>query len=211
MGVMSKMLGLRWGLGLLAIGVFLWSAAGVQAQAVVATIPVGAGPARVAANPTTNRIYVTNQFSNNVSVIDGASNAVIGTVAVGTNPIGVDVNPVTNRIYVANFSTSSSISVIDGASNTVIATIPVAAGQPALVAINRTTNRGYATLPNNDRVVVFDLLTNTVIGAPIVVGTFPTGGGEPGKQSDLHRQSGVEQRLCDRRDVEHRDRHGGNC
>ena len=62
MGVMSKMLGLRWGLGLLAIGVFLWSAAGVQAQAVVATIPVGAGPARVAANPTTNRIYVTNQF-----------------------------------------------------------------------------------------------------------------------------------------------------
>ncbi len=160
---------------LLALGLCSWLAATAQAQSVVATITVGSGPARVAVNPTTNRIYVTNQFRNTVSVIDGASNAVIATIPVGNSPVGVDVNPTTNRIYVANFSLNGGISVIDGASNTVITTIPVAAGQPALVAVNPTTNRGYATLPNNDRVVVFDLVSNTVVGAPVPVGTFPTG------------------------------------
>ena len=56
----------------------------------------------MAVNPNTNRIYVANHDSNNVSVIDGASNTVVATVAVGTGPYGVAVNPNTNRIYVAN-------------------------------------------------------------------------------------------------------------
>ena len=43
-----------------------------------------------------------NYSSNNVSVIDGASNTVVATVAVGSCPYGVAVNPNTNRIYVAN-------------------------------------------------------------------------------------------------------------
>ena len=40
----------------------------------------------MAVNPTTNRIYVANYDSNNVSVIDGASNTVVATVAVGSQP-----------------------------------------------------------------------------------------------------------------------------
>ena len=56
----------------------------------------------MAVNPNTNRIYVTNWDSNNVSVIDGASNTVVATVAVGNHPDGVAVNPNTNLIYVAN-------------------------------------------------------------------------------------------------------------
>ena len=40
----------------------------------------------MAVNPNTNRIYVTNDGSNNVSVIDGASNTVVATVAVGSDP-----------------------------------------------------------------------------------------------------------------------------
>ena len=43
----------------------------------------GSEPEGVAVNPTTNRIYVANYDSNNVSVIDGASNTVVATVAVG--------------------------------------------------------------------------------------------------------------------------------
>ena len=56
----------------------------------------------MAVNPTTNRIYVANETSNNVSVIDGATNTVVATVTVGVAPSGVAVNPTTNRIYVAN-------------------------------------------------------------------------------------------------------------
>ena len=50
--------------------------------------------------------------SNNVSVIDGASNTVVATVAVGSNPYGVAVNPNTNRIYVANYG-DDTVSVIE--------------------------------------------------------------------------------------------------
>src|SRR5262245_33111915 len=105
-----------WTLGLLLLGALLWGVTAAYAQSVTATITVGAGPARVAVNPITNRIYVANQFGNSVSVIDGTSNSVIATIPVGTGPVGIDVNPTTNRIYVANFGAGAgnSVSVIDG-------------------------------------------------------------------------------------------------
>jgi len=78
---------------------------------VVATVLVGANPAGVGVNPTTNRIYVANELSGTVSVIDGATNTVVATVPVGANPEGVGVHPTTNLIYVANAG-SNSVSVI---------------------------------------------------------------------------------------------------
>ena len=61
----------------------------------------GSGPSAVAVNPVTNKTYVANLSSANVTVIDGATNATT-TVAAGSNPWGVAVNPVTNKVYVAN-------------------------------------------------------------------------------------------------------------
>ena len=72
----------------------------------------------------TNRIYVTNDVSNNVNVIDGESNQVVDSISAGDNPAGVSVNSTTNRIYVLNFD-SDNVSVIDGENNLVIDTIPV--------------------------------------------------------------------------------------
>ena len=69
----------------------------------------------MAVNPVTNKIYVANVGSNNVTVIDGATNTTT-TVAAGSDPIAVAVNPVTNKIYVANRS-SNNVTVIDGATN----------------------------------------------------------------------------------------------
>ena len=65
------------------------------------TVSVGTDPYAVAVNPVTNKIYVANNRSNNVTVIDGATNSTT-TVSVGTGPVSVAVNPVTNKIYVAN-------------------------------------------------------------------------------------------------------------
>ncbi|MBJ8154246.1 hypothetical protein JDS70_29185 [Bacillus cereus] len=42
---------------------------------------------------STNRIYVRNPNSNNVSVIDRITNSVIKTIPVGNAPVGVGVNP----------------------------------------------------------------------------------------------------------------------
>jgi len=46
--------------------------------------------------------YIPNNGSNNVSVIDTATNAVFATVAVGANPIGSAVNSQGTFAYVAN-------------------------------------------------------------------------------------------------------------
>ncbi|MDA2480628.1 hypothetical protein PDN71_30565 [Bacillus cereus] len=42
---------------------------------------------------STNRIYVRNPNSNNVSAIDRITNSVIKTIPVGNAPVGVGVNP----------------------------------------------------------------------------------------------------------------------
>ena len=115
----------------------------------VAVIPVG-GPipsavpyflVGVAVNPTTNRIYVANMATNQLVVIDGATNSVVARVPVGAQPQGVAVNPATNRIYVANMG-SDTLSIIDGSTNTPADTAAV--GQlPMGVAVNPSTNRIY--------------------------------------------------------------------
>src|SRR5580704_753097 len=45
-----------------------------DAQTITATVNVGTGPFSAAVNPVTNKIYVVNRNSNNVTVIDGATN-----------------------------------------------------------------------------------------------------------------------------------------
>ena len=77
---------------ILAVALLLISARSIHAQTATATITAGTAPYSVAVNPITNKIYVANQSSASVTMIDGATNATT-TVA---------VNTVTNQIYVTN-------------------------------------------------------------------------------------------------------------
>src|SRR5207302_4902920 len=86
-----------------------------RAQTVTAGVAAGSFPISVAVNPVTNNIYVANQNSNNVTVIDGATNATT-TVARGGARGAVAVNPVMNTFYVAN-QNGNSVTVFDVATN----------------------------------------------------------------------------------------------
>ena len=45
-------------------------------------------------DPTVHRAYVTNHFSNSVTVIDTTTNTVVGTpIPVGTGPLAVGIGP----------------------------------------------------------------------------------------------------------------------
>ena len=74
--------------------------------------------------PTGVLAYVANDGSNNVSVVEVATNQVIYTIPVGTGPFDVAVTPDGSLVYVANDS-SNNVSVIATASNTVTATVTV--------------------------------------------------------------------------------------
>ncbi len=46
-------------------------------------------------------VYATNEDSNNVTIIDGATNKVVATVPVGKRPRGLKLNPDGSKLYVA--------------------------------------------------------------------------------------------------------------
>src|SRR5438874_2467345 len=111
----------------------------VKADTSIGNVAAGTQPNAVAVNPVTNKIYVANYLSNNVTVIDGTNNST-STVATGPVPRGVAVNPVTNKIYIPSWS-NNNIRVIDGTNNTTT-TVP-AGTQPYAVALNPVTNKIY--------------------------------------------------------------------
>ena len=68
---------------------------------------------------------MANWVSNNVSVIDTATDNVTSTVPVGSYPVGVEVDPTGTRVYVAH--QSGIVSIIDTATNAIISTMNVGA------------------------------------------------------------------------------------
>ena len=60
-------------------------------------------------------IYVTNQYSGNVSVINGSTNKVIASIGVGSNPYGAAFDSANGYVYVTNFF-SGTVSIISTSS-----------------------------------------------------------------------------------------------
>ena len=81
-------------------------------------IKVGKFPNSIAIDPGTKKVYVTNSYSNTVSVIDGKTGTVGKTIPVGNHPTDIAIDPDTKKVYVTN-SDSNITSVIDGNRDTV--------------------------------------------------------------------------------------------
>jgi YVTN family beta-propeller protein len=132
-------------------GVVSGQTVGIVDDIGVTTIAVGSKPFGIAVNTKTNKLYVTNTGSNDISVIDGASNAVVATITDpnAVLPIAVAVNPTTNTIYVAN-SQSNNVTVIDGASDSITATIAVGTA-PSGLDVDSQTNSIYIANAGNSQ------------------------------------------------------------
>src|SRR5215203_1453996 len=85
----------------------------------VNTFPVG-----IAVNPNTKKVYVANEYSNTVSVIDTETDKVQNRINVDVFPYGIDTNPLNNRVYVTNKG-SNTVSVLDGSIDTKLLDISV--------------------------------------------------------------------------------------
>ncbi len=133
-----------------------------------AVITVGNGPNAVDVNPVTNTIYVTNEGSNDVNVINGSTNQIISTIRTGKGPDAISVDPNTNKVYVANWY-DGTLDVIDGKTNRISRVINVG-NEPLDIAINLKTDMIY--------VVNFGSATLSVISGKddCVVATVSTKG-----------------------------------
>jgi YVTN family beta-propeller protein len=152
-----------------AVGAFLALAMAplLAGQSLITNVTVGSFPVAIAVNARSNKVYVVNQNSNDVTVIDGATD-ITSTVTVGTYPMALAINSVTNKIYVAN-GYDSSVTVIDGASNR---TTTVSVGtSPEAIAVNSATNRIYVANFSSNSVTVIDGATNATTS--VNVGQHP--------------------------------------
>ena len=88
--------------------------------------------------------YVTNSASDEVSVIDLATNTVVASIPV-RKPTGIAITPDGTRAYVAEIE-SNTVAVIDLATNTVVGSpIPVA-GRATGIAITPDGTRAYGLM-----------------------------------------------------------------
>ncbi|MBV9471166.1 MAG: beta-propeller fold lactonase family protein, partial [Abitibacteriaceae bacterium] len=127
-------------------------------------------PRWMALNEITHQLFVVNQASETVSVIDTAAATVTAIVPVGMAPEGIAVNPSNNKVYVANLL-ESTVSVIDGNTLTLLHRITLENGARS-IAVNAKTNKIYVTNAISDSISVIDGDTDTVT-ATVEVAALP--------------------------------------
>lgn len=97
-------------------------------RAIIANVVVGDFPIRVAFSPDGTKAYVSNAFSNNLSVvnINGGSSSVIATVPLGAMPLTVNPDAAGQFVYcgVTGSTNVGGLRVLSTATNTIVATIP---------------------------------------------------------------------------------------
>lgn len=114
--------------------------------------------------------YIANLESNNVSVIDTATDTVTATVNVGNEPSGTAVSPDGTRVYVTNCM-GNSVSVIDATKNKLIGTVRVGS-YPLGVAFTPDGTKAYVANTASNTISVIDTATNNVT-ATVKVGNLP--------------------------------------
>jgi PQQ-dependent catabolism-associated beta-propeller protein len=119
----------------------------------------------------TGRIFITNEGSDTISVINGKTLEVEQTVAVGKRPRGIGLSPDGKELYVAA-SEDNAIVVVDPASLKVLRSFP-AGSDPETFAVHPN---GHIYISNEDdaKASVFDPITGKQI-AEIPVGLEPEG------------------------------------
>src|SRR5579885_247661 len=127
----------------------------------IGEIAVGGDPQKIAVNPVTDRVYVSNFGTYNIPVIYGNTDTIVAQINENTGTSGIAVNPETNRVYA---SVNKAISVIDGSTNQIIANITVG-DFPQDIAVNPSTNLIYTANQNLNSISVINGSTNKIVAS----------------------------------------------
>ena len=103
----------------------------------------GERPTNVHHDAKNNRLYVANQTTENITVLDAETGKLIKAIPTGAGALGVNHDPKRGKIYVANRH-GRTVTVIDDTSLEVLKTFEIGA-LPNTVAINHATGDVYVT------------------------------------------------------------------
>jgi YVTN family beta-propeller protein len=142
---------------------------------VLATIPVGHRPIRIAASKDQQKVYTSNWLGGSISVIDTVNLVVSATIPVTPKPQESDVTPDGSRLFVVHHP-EQVVSVIDIPTDTVIRVVPIgtppADGKTA-TDITFTPNGRYALVPNYAKNVLDCIDTRTYEVTDVPTGLQP--------------------------------------
>jgi DNA-binding beta-propeller fold protein YncE len=119
-------------------------------------------------NPVTNKIYVANLMTGDVTVIDGVTNDTTNVYLGNATEFALAVNPVTNRVYVTRKG-SNKVTMIDGATNDT--TLVGAPTGPMSIAVNPVTGKVYVGCQDDLAVISDSTATDTKVR--VVVNRLP--------------------------------------
>jgi len=134
-----------------------------DSKAVVATVPVAAGPHGMGMSRDGRRVFVTGDDPSSMSVIDTASDRVERTIDVGKSPHGVALTPDGKTLVVGVYG-DDRLALVDTASLTVTSTIPVP--KPHTISIRPDGKLAYVASqePGKFALVIVDLAARSVTG-----------------------------------------------
>jgi len=95
----------------------------------VATVPVSQRPHSVAIDGETDLVYVSQNDTNKIAIIDGSAgspteSALVDHIELRESPQDLVIDPTTHRLY-ASHNGANGIAVVDGATRSLLSTIPL--------------------------------------------------------------------------------------
>ncbi len=122
----------------------------------IAAVGVGDFPIRAQFSPDGNRVYVSNAFSDNVSVVEneGGSWSNIKTIHNIDMPLTIDCDSAGSYVYVGNVGSSAGLRVIDAEALSVVKMIPFPQGSPRDSYLSSTDS------------IIYAISTSSVSGVP---------------------------------------------
>jgi YVTN family beta-propeller protein len=110
----------------------------LKSEKLLALLDVGKTPVHLALKPDGGELIVNNFDSDNISVIETATNEVGETYVIGSNPARGLVTADNSRLYVSNFG-ANTVAVYDIDMGRMIATLP-AGTHPDGLALSQSQN-----------------------------------------------------------------------
>ena len=116
------------------------------------------------------RLYILNSLSNDMAVVDVASNEIIANVEVGPQPHGI-ASPASQDVLYVSTEGDGALVVVDLKTNEVTARYPVLATRPNEIEVTSDGRLIYAPINADGEYRVFDTKLEKIVA------TIPTPGG----------------------------------
>lgn len=127
-------------------------------SSIIGSIPTGNGPSTIIYDNVSHRLYVSNYWSTNISVVNSTTNRGLTPIVLSmfSDPQSLIVNPSNKLIYISNYG-SGNVAVIDPNNYSVIRSIAVGDGPG-----------GIASDPSNNMVYVSNTFSSTIHSISVI-------------------------------------------